>query len=336
MRLVNRFSVLAVACMLPLAACGGSDGDDGGTDCSTVERTTYTYVVDTAQLPANPAQATELALDLDGADPIRNDNTLGMVLATLASQAGLDVTTAVGDAINNGDVILLASLETDDLVNSACARMGVYLGANPSTEPCADPNDMVCGNHLDGATSFELSGSSPTDTKIDAQILGGQYSLGPNHSPGNFTIEIDIAELGTPLSLNLVGARVQVGSVSADGLMSGLIGGAITEDDLQTSILPAIAGVVDDAVAADCTPGNDPCCTPGSAGATIIDLFDTDASCTITLEEIQTNDLIAALLAPDVDLLDDTGAFNPGVDGVNESLSIGLGFTAVGGDFTVP
>lgn len=332
MRLVKRLSVLALAAALPLAACGGGEGDGDVVDCTNAELTTYTYVVDTAQLPSSPAEATTLALDLDMAEPLRPDNTLGMVIATLASQANLDLTTAVGDAINGGDIILLASLETEALDNAACARMGVFLGGSPSTEPCdADGN---CGAHLDGQTSFELATGSPEDTKIDGQVLGSTFSLGPQHTAGRFTIQIDLADLGDdPLSLDLVGARIET-TVSDTGLTSGLIGGAITQDDLNTSILPAIHGIVEEAVTADCTAGADPCCVDGSTGATIVDLFDGDGDCVVALEEIQQNELIGALLAPDLDLLDANG--NLGPDGTKDSLSIGLGFTATTGEFTVP
>lgn len=336
MRLVNRLSVLALASALPLAACGG--GEDGGPDPVVCDPTTYqdyTFVVDSVQLPTTPAEATQLALDLDGAEPIRADNTLGMVIATLADQANLDVTTAVTGAINAGDVILLSSLQTDSLAGSACARLGVYLGANPSVPPCVDVNDTVCGGHLQGDASFEIAQGSPTDTKIDGQILpGGQFELGDN-PPGNFVIEIDIAELGQPLALNLIGARVET-TVSEGELTSGLIGGAITEADLQNSILPAIHGVIADVVTADCGGAFPDCCTPGSAGEQVLGIFDADDSCDVTLEELTTNELISALLAPDVDLLNANGEFSPNEDGIADSLSIGLGFTATTGTFTIP
>lgn len=332
MRLVKGLSVFALATMLPLAACSGDPGEDPGVDCTTAMYNTHTFVVDTAQLPSSVAEAGMLALDLDMSDPPRTDNVLGQIIAQLAAQAGLDVTTAVGDAIQGGDVILLASLETEDLAQSACARMGVFLGDNPGTEPC-DVDDN-CGLHLDGVTTFDLAAASPTDTYIQGQVLGGKFSLGPQHMPGNFVIQIDIADLGMPLDLNLIGARIEV-DVAADSLTSGIIGGAITEDDLNNGILPAIEGLVDEVVAADCTPGGMPCCVEDSAGATVVGLFDTDMSCDVSLQEIQESDLIGALLAPDLDLLNGAN-YEPNVDGIDDSLSIGLGFTATTGEFTLP
>lgn len=335
MRLVKQLSVLAIASVLPLTACGGSDGD-GNEVCDPAAMQTYTYVVDSLQLPTTPNQALDLALDLDGAMPLRPDNTLGMVIATLADQANLDVTAAVSGAVNAGDVILLASLETESLATTNCATMGVFLGADPSTPPCTDPADTVCGHHLDGATAFSIAPASPLDTKLDGQVIGGKFSLGPNDMAGNFTIEIDIAALGQPLALDLIGARIEA-NVTENGINGGLIGGAITKDDLDTSIMPAIHGVIEEVVTADCAGGVAPnCCTPGSAGEQVLSIFDADDSCTVTLEELQTNSLISALLAPDLDLLDAAGNYAPNSDGIADSLSIGLGFGAVHGEFQVP
>ncbi len=45
---------------------------------------------------------------------------------------------------------------------------------------------------------------------------------------------------------------------------------------------------------------------------------------------------MGSLLSPDVDRLDETGAFKPRRDGIKDSLSIGLGFTAVPASFSAP
>ena len=52
--------------------------------------------------------------------------------------------------------------------------------------------------------------------------------------------------------------------------------------------------------------------------------------------EVSTNTLVQSLLAPDVQLFDSTGAYKPNKDkttAVKDSLSVGLGFTAVGATF---
>jgi hypothetical protein len=335
MRLAKRLSILSFAPMLSLAACGGEDIVD--PVCAAPTGADHTYVVNQVLVPANPAEATtQLALDLDGNGT--NDNALGRALASLASQANLDIKAAVNEAVNAGDIILLVNVKSEDLSNAACAGVGVYLGANPGTAPCESPEDTVCGRHLDGNTGFDISPDSPVDTVIGGQILGGQFQLGPNDPPGKFTVELDLIDGVEPIALNLIGARVKISSVTADGLSGGILGGAITQLDLQTSILPAIQVLLVDAVAADCTPveEGDCGCTPNSAGAFILNLFDTDADCSVSVEELQNSDLVATLLNPDLDLLDETGDYNPGVDGIADSMSLGLGFSATTATFTPP
>ncbi len=56
----------------------------------------------------------------------------------------------------------------------------------------------------------------------------------------------------------------------------------------------------------------------------------------ILADELRMDDLIASILAPDVDLFDSTGAFNPRVDGIKESVSLGVGLTCVPALFAVP
>jgi hypothetical protein len=45
--------------------------------------------------------------------------------------------------------------------------------------------------------------------------------------------------------------------------------------------------------------------------------------------EVVNNALVVALLGPDLDLFDAMGNFNPNTDGVQDSISLGVGFTAV-------
>jgi hypothetical protein len=319
--------------MLSLAACGGEEIEE--PVCTAPTGADYTYVVNEVLVPTNSAQATQLALDLDSNG--RNDNALGTALANLAAQAGLDIATAVGDAVNAGDIILLVNVRSEDLANAACAGVGVYLGANPSVEPCETPEDTICGRHLDGTAGFDISPDSPVDTVIGGQILGGQFQLGPNDPPGNFTIELDLIPGAEPIALNLIGAQIKISTVGEAGLSGGILGGAITEDDLQTSILPAIQVLVADAVATDC-PGAAPECGCGenSAGALILNLFDNDNDCLVSVEELQQNEIVASILNPDLDLLDEAGNYNPGVDGIADSLSLGLGFSTTTATFTPP
>jgi hypothetical protein len=69
----------------------------------------------------------------------------------------------------------------------------------------------------------------------------------------------------------------------------------------------------------------------------VLTFFDDNEDCTVTVEELEANSLISSTIgAPDLDLFDESGNFNPRQDGVKESLSLGVGFSAVAGEFTVP
>jgi hypothetical protein len=57
----------------------------------------------------------------------------------------------------------------------------------------------------------------------------------------------------------------------------------------------------------------------------ILDLFDADHDGEVTADELRANFVFAAVFFPDLDLL--LGDGRPGQDGVNESISLGLGFT---------
>jgi len=49
-----------------------------------------------------------------------------------------------------------------------------------------------------------------------------------------------------------------------------------------------------------------------STGATVLNLFDTDKNCAVSVDEIKNNNLIQSLLAPDV-TIDGTSALSLGI-----------------------
>ena len=80
------------------------------------------------------------------------------------------------------------------------------------------------------------------------------------------------------------------------------------------------------------------CCEDGSAGEQVLTLFDANGDCTVTTEELLASDLVDGTIRnPDLDLFDgDSDEFNPNQDGVKDSISLGVGFSAVAGTFDVP
>jgi hypothetical protein len=256
-------------------------------------------VVSEASVPTNPTQAREFGLDLNGDNVV--DNRLGEVLAALGMQ-GFDVQSAITGAIDQGDIILLADLQTTSFTSAGGAGLQIKLGDKASAvpAPCADVNDMVCRKHLTGSGMFGLSASSPDNAAVAGKIVGGTF----NGGPGDISLKIAIGS-PTGVQLDLVGARAKATGMSEDGIQALFVAGALTEEDLNTQVIPAIHGQLVPIIQEDCTNTTPPdcgCMNP-STGRTILGLLDTSPKdCSVTVEEISNNVLLKNLLSPDVDI----------------------------------
>ncbi len=340
MRLGTRLTHLGiVTCLaLPLAGCGGDDDSGDGVDEQPAvdpAGTNHTYVISEILLPDTPAEAREFGIDLDLDDRAVPDNQLGLILPGLAGLGQVDLQSALSEQVQDGGIQLLANIKATDLTQASGAGAWIYLGENPTPAPCTDPDDpTTCGQHLEGNATFDIASSSPTDAFVSGNIIGGQFTGGP----GNITVQIALVEGSAPLTLNLIAARMQIGMVSDDGLISGKLAGGILESELKTVILPGLVDIMASIFEEDCPSTTPPCCTESSVGASLMGQFDKDNSCTVTVEEVENSSLISAFLMPDVDLLDDDGNYSPtaGDEAVPDALSVGLGFTAVPAEFTVP
>jgi hypothetical protein len=336
MRAVLRLSSVVFVSSL-LTACGGG-GDDGGDDVAEIDPAgTHTkFVADTLLVPSTSVEAQSVDFDLDGDGT--EENALGGLLAALAGTANLDIRTTVLENVEDGTVLVLADLQATELAAATGVGLRVYLGSSPNPAPCLDPEDPTsCGQHLQGGASFEIDDRSPQDAVVVGQIVGGRFTGGP----GTVRLEIPLATGTDPVVLDRIGARMEA-TVGAGGttLADGKLGGASTDADIRAEVLPSVGGVVGAVIAPDCTGAFPDCCADeASRGARVLGFFNTDesADCVVTLEELENNDIIAAtLLTPDLDLLDADGNYDPGSDGVNDSLSLGVGFTAVSASYELP
>ncbi len=329
-RLTSLFSIFCI----PMMACGSDGGDGGGGGGFEIDPAgTHTqYVADTVSIPAKSGQAGLFALDIDKDG--RPDNGLGGTLSALANSGNIDLQAAVTDGVNAGSIIVLADLQATALDSASGVGISFYLGENPNPAACTDvtmPN--TCGKHLMGDASFGVAAGSPSDALIGGALIGGKFET---QAPGTVALSLNLVDGQAPLEVKLIGAHTEF-SVKADGTMSGgKLVGAITKDDADNKLLPAISKLITDLIADDCM-GTDPtCCTAGSTGETLLNLIkDPDKDCKVTTEEIAANPIISSLLAPDVDMLNGT-TFDPGVDEIDDAISLGLGFSTVGATFTRP
>ena len=113
--------------------------------------------------------------------------------------------------------------------------------------------------------------------------------------------------------------------MNAKGCANGKLGGGVTVDEFRSTLLPALAAGLNQVIKTD-----------KAVATPLLQAFDSDHDGTITLQELENNPVLMLAISPDLDLLDASGKFNPGQDGVKDSYSMGLGFTCVPAKFTAP
>jgi len=334
-------TIISLFSLLPLtfAACGGSDSGDctasGGTNSAQ-------YVVNSVLVPSMSAK--DYGIDLNG--DTRVDNQLGQIIVTLAGQ-GLNVQDGVNQALMGGDLILLLKESSTDAMfqSDSCASTTLQLGQK-ATMP-----------DFSGMGHFTPDGTQ-TPSTFNGPITGGKFNSAPPSTtthPVTAGVTLPLVAGQAPVPIILQGAHLQF-TRSGSGLMSGALQGGIKSTDVQLHIVPAVASLLTNKLQND-NPQT-------STDMQISSLFDTggkaDASCPamtcknptdgdgdaarkgmcavkgdkiIDVCEVSTNGLVTNLLAPDVQLFDGT-TYKPNKDNaMKDSLSVGLGFTAVGASF---
>lgn len=292
----------------------------------------HQYVLSRLNVPEDASQAQALALNIDGDAEGRADNALGQALAALASQSPLDLQGEISLSVRKGAIINLLDVRApEDLADAPGVGAWVFPGQNPDPAPCVVPSDpTTCAQHLEGTGSFDTVGTPAEDSVMPGELGAGQFVGGPGGAELQITF---VAGDGSSRTLSLVGARVELTLDGQEPPVSGILAGGVREEDVQSSVIPEVHDTVTAIIEAECGPN---CCPAGSDGEALVDTFDTNNDCAVSLEELRGNDLIMSLFAPDVDLLDGNGDFNPLSDGEKDSLSIGIGVEAVGASFDLP
>ena len=159
------------------------------------------------------------------------------------------------------------------------------------------------------------------------------------------TLRLPVSVIGT-LAIDVVGARITY-LRSADGSISGgQVNGAIRHQDVQTKVVPTIAGALN--LALQTNPSStqsmqalavfdDGGAATAGCGTTCQNL---DGSCAKASDgvigdcEIASSPLMQTALAPDVQLFDANGTYHPNpANALKDSLSLGIRFTAVPATF---
>jgi hypothetical protein len=276
----------------------------------------YRYVVSAIELPASSNRAREMALQLDEDDNGRGDNQLGHVFAAFGQFSEYDLSGEANALVASGELLQLIDVETRSLEDAGGVGVQVSLGQDLDD----DPSD----NH---------SGSEPLslDRSVEAGLMSGTVA------DGQLIVELGTAPLaltfpgfGERFIFPLTGARMEA-TITEDGII-GSIGGAVSVENLNTQVVPALLEGFRRAIARDCSTGQ---CEEESFGLLLVEVFDDNDpfDYVITEEELRNSSLFDAFFAPDMDLYDEEGNYAPGCDSVDESLSITVGFAAVRADF---
>jgi len=277
-----------------------------------------------------PDSTNSYSIDIDGGG--RPENQLKSIVSAI-TVAGFDLQGPVDMAVKDGSAVLLMDEQSADLMSS-CSTVTLNLAKKPPAAP-----------QFNGMDNFTIDTSQMPATLV-GQITAGQLNtILPKDQTGSQvqTINLSLPLAGGVLPLTIFGAHVQ-GAITATGIMSGQIHGVIRQSDINSEIIPAVATLLTDQIHKDPT---------GGTTMTIIKLFEdmtnpvtkmkcmvaadccatNPATCKILPAEVQGNSLIQNVLAPDVQGFQN-GMWSPVPKGqTKDSLSVGLGFTAVADTF---
>lgn len=311
---------------LMMFGCEPGDGGGGG-EVTTAEGSNYQFVANRIVLPTITSgnQAT-YSFDLNG-DNVP-ENKLGAIISGLSSGLSLNVQPAVDAAVTAGQAILLFNVQSTDANLASATNVGttVYLG-NQQTSPAPK---------YDGTDTLTVD-TAVTGGQFLGRIAGNRFSSNaPATTARPVTVEINlpIASAGATLRVRLNGGHIQWRSTGTTGLMEGQVNGSLRVSELQTTVIPGVAALLNGLVAAG-----------GSTATQVLDIFDI-GGCTgataddgqIAVCEVATNPLLQTILAPDVQVYASNGTtYQPCRQNcTNDSISIGVGFTAVRATFNRP
>ncbi len=312
MKLPVASTLTALSLCLALGAC-----EDDALVCESFQAASanpagaeYTYLITTLEVPASAQRASDLAMDLDKNG--RADNSMGGLLGALHNFSNYDLSEEINQMVLDGELLQLLTLKTTSLVNANGTSVQVSLALDPDN----DPSDNFTGDEV-----FEID-SSVAPGMITGFIDDGVLTV----ELGNAPLAFSFPGLGETFMLPLTAARIEA-NVTDEGLV-GRIGGVVSMQVVRESLVPALAEGFRRAIATDCP---DSICTEGSFGELILGVFDTDTDQNISVEELEASTLLGAtLLNPDMDLYSGSSdEITPFCDQIEESLSVGFGFTAI-------
>ncbi|HEY2980433.1 MAG TPA: hypothetical protein VGJ22_04585 [Anaerolineales bacterium] len=310
MKMRNVFAAASAGlALMLLAACSGQESTPMPAQAAApATGIQYHFVTNKLMIPTTREQAQAFALNVDGVSQEHPKNIFGELFALLTSAAqGVELQATLDQAVDTGQVVSLHMVKADDPLNDTSVSWSIYLGQKSESAP-----------KFDGSDIFTLDTATPTNSPIVGSLTNGHFSGGPGAA------RVQMFIMGQLVDVGLIGVRLEA-DLSAQGCADGKLGGGVTVDEFNGKLLPAIAAGINQVTKTDAAAAN-----------AILQAFDTDEDGTITIQELEDNTLLMIAISPDLDLLDASGAFNPGQDGEKDSYSVGMGFTCVPASFDAP
>jgi hypothetical protein len=315
------------------AACGDSGGPADVTMISMANPAKYV-----ANALTVPMDRMQFGMDLNGDGKV--DNQLGNIIGALSAN-NLNTQDGVDQAVCKGSVILLVTQTSADATYQQDDGAGALVQVGKPMTGYMDTNgNMKCDSADTGIPKFDGTDTFTQDTTFAGAQFAGRISNGLYSSnspvttthPVTVSLQLPLVSGATPVQLTIVGAHIQFRETSGK-IMSGQINGAIKSSDVMNTIIPNVAMLLNSRVTANPT---------GSTEKQILQIF--DIGCTgmpqlkgdgmIATCEVSDNSIIKNVLNPDVQMFDSAGNYHPNAANTNkDSLSLGLGFTAVKATF---
>lgn len=262
------------------------------------------YVADDLLLPNTPAEAQLYGYDYDNNGVV--DNALGNIISALsASFSGVSFSDQVSLAVAQGSTLPLLRVHATSFVN----HTGTTADFSWAT-PVSCCTSLLLATCRAQAASTCFSGSASFTPVGVATTVNGSITA----SVGTFaasSLPLRLVLGGAPLNVVLSSARIS-GRFVGNTIVDGKITGGLSQTEISTKLVPALATMLDTIV-------KDPL-TTATTRQQILLLFDGNSDGSISVSELATNALIQTFFAGDVDV-DNDGKLD---------LSVGLGFTAVG------
>ncbi len=240
-------------------------------------------------------------MNIDGDAAATGDNLFGRLLSLLTKAApGVEAQATLDAAVQAGKLVSLHVVKADDPLNDPSVSWSIVQGKESSAAPA-----------FDGSDAFTVDAAAPVNAPIVGALSAGHFAGGPGAA------RVRIFLFNQPVDVNLIGLRLEA-DVTAQGCANGKLGGGLTVDEFRSKLLPPIAEGLNQVITAN-----------PSAAKPLLAAFDSNGDAKISVDELEKNPALMLAASPDLDLLDASGAFNPGQDGKKDTYSVGLGFTCV-------